>query len=175
MNKYLIIAACIASTSAMAASNNTIRFQGEVADETCTVTINGNSSLPTVLLPTVPASALAEAGKTAGETPFTVGVTGCSGASEKDINISTIFVANNITSANRIGNTGTAKNVSLELIDAVGGTKVLDVTGTQGNAGLVLKSKAQSASHDFAVRYMADGIAESGTVLGSVQYAISYQ
>lgn len=174
MNKYLVIAACIVSSNAIAASNNTIRFQGEVADETCSVTINGNTALPVVLLPTVSKKDLASSGSTAGETPFTIAVSGCTGSTTTDTNINTIFVANNITSSNRVGNTGTATNVSLELIEPTGSKAALDVTGTKSNAGLVLKQNEKSATHDYAVRYYAEGQAEAGTVLGSVQYSISY-
>ncbi len=65
MNKMLLAAmiAGIFSSTVYAASDNTIRFQGEVSDETCTVTVNGNSALPVVLLPTVPVTALDTAGK----------------------------------------------------------------------------------------------------------------
>ena len=43
----------LVSANAMALSENTITFQGEVTDETCSVAINGNQATPVVLLPTV--------------------------------------------------------------------------------------------------------------------------
>lgn len=176
MNKYLITMACVAFVNAaFATSSNMIHFQGAVTGETCTVSVNGTSVLPIVLLPTVPVSSLANPGDTTGETPFTIGVHGCAGTSSADVSIKTVFLANNITSDNRIGNTGTAQNVSLELIKPEASKDVLDVTGTKGNEGLVLKANAKSASHDFAVRYKSGGKATAGTVLGSVQYSISYQ
>ncbi|TYN51001.1 type 1 fimbrial protein, partial [Salmonella enterica subsp. enterica serovar Typhimurium] len=46
--------------------DNTITFQGEVSDETCSVVINGNQAKPVVLLPTVSTKDLSEQGKTAG-------------------------------------------------------------------------------------------------------------
>ena len=76
MNKIALVVAGLAlSTTALA--NNVIQFQGEVADQTCAVTIDGNASAPLVLLPTVPSSSLSAIGETAGQTPFTVGLTGC--------------------------------------------------------------------------------------------------
>ncbi|MCW8113751.1 type 1 fimbrial protein, partial [Yersinia intermedia] len=76
MNKIALVVAGLAlSTTALA--NNVIQFQGEVADQTCAVTIDGNTSAPLVLLPTVPSSSLSAIGSTAGQTPFTVGLTGC--------------------------------------------------------------------------------------------------
>ncbi|MDY3693323.1 MAG: fimbrial protein [Proteus mirabilis] len=176
MNKILLAAmiAGVFSSTVYAASDNTIRFQGEVSDETCTVTVNGNSALPVVLLPTVPVTALDTAGKTAGQTPFTIAVSGCTGSKPTDTNIKTIFIANNLTTEGRIGNTAANNNVSLEIIDtAKTGTKI-DLTGV-GNEGLVLKANEKSASYDYAVRYYADDVATAGKVEGSVQYSISYQ
>ncbi|MGC6547647.1 fimbrial protein, partial [Escherichia coli] len=44
-----------------------------------------------------------------------------------------------------------------------------------GSPGLNLAANATSASYDFAVEYYAEGVATAGSVLGSVQYAVSYQ
>lgn len=176
MKKNLFAVAIAAATvmSASAFADNTIRFQGEVADQTCTVTINGNASSPLVLLPTQPTSALAASGTTAGDTNFTLAVSGCT-AAEDETAIKTVFVGNNLTADGRLGNTGTATNVSLRLVDPAAPTTALDLTGQIGNPGLVLAADATSASHDFAVQYYAEGAATPGSVLGSVQYAVSYQ
>ncbi|AOX99421.1 fimbrial protein [Jeongeupia sp. USM3] len=176
MKKFAFAAAALSIIPALtfAASANTINFQGEVADQTCSVTINGNATTPMVLLPTVPASQLAASGSTAGQTPFTVGLTGCT-APASALSVKTVFVGNNLNTGNRLGNTGSATNVSLELVDPATPATPLDLTGQTGAAGLVLAAGATSASHDFAVRYYAEGAATAGSVLGSVQYAVSYQ
>jgi major type 1 subunit fimbrin (pilin) len=174
MKKILIAMAVMLPVSSFAASENTIHFQGEVTDQTCSVTVNDNAASPTVLLPTVASTALGVAAKTAGMTNFTIGVTGCT-APAADLEIGTVFIANNMTASGRIGNTGTAKNVSLQLVDPEDETTPLDLTGATSNAGLVLAKDATTATHDFAVEYYAEGVATSGTVLGSVQYAVSYQ
>lgn len=173
MNKIaLMMAGLVLSTAALA--DNTIRFQGEVADQTCDISINGNASTPLILLPTVAANSLASSGLTAGQTPFTVALTGCTAAGSAT-SISTVFVGNNLNANGRMGNTGTAGNVSLRLVDPAAPTAPLDLTGQTGAAGLVLASGATSASHDFAVQYYAEGAVTPGSVLGSVQYAVSYQ
>lgn len=81
LNLAVLISAALVSASVSAASDNTINFQGEVTTETCSVSVNGNNASPVVLLPTVSTSDLAASGATAGETPFTVGVSGCTGDS----------------------------------------------------------------------------------------------
>ena len=173
MNKVaLMVAGLVLSTAALA--DNTIKFQGEVADQTCDISINGNASTPLILLPTVAATSLVAAGTTAGQTPFTIGLTGCT-ASGSATAIKTVFVGNNLTANGRMGNTGTAKNVSLRLVDPATPGTPLDLTGQTGAAGLVLAADATTAAHDFAVEYYSEGNAAPGSVLGSVQYSVSYQ
>ncbi|AHG18612.2 fimbrial protein [Chania multitudinisentens RB-25] len=173
MNKVaLMVVGLVLSTAALA--DNTIKFQGEVADQTCDVSINGNASTPLILLPTVSSTTLATPGATAGQTPFTIGLTGCT-ASASATAIKTVFVGNNLTANGRMGNTGTASNVSLQLVDPSAPAIPLDLTGQTGAAGLSLAANATSASHDFAVEYYSEGTATPGSVLGSVQYSVSYQ
>lgn len=177
-NKFIAVAfttaAVLGTVSTTVYADNTIKFQGEVADQTCTVNVNGNASSPLVLLPTVPASSLTTAGTTAGTTNFTIDISGCT-ASTSDTAIKTFFVGNNLTSNGRMGNTGSATNVSLQLVDPATPATPLDLTGQTGAPGLNLVANATSASHDFAVQYYSEGATTAGSVLGSVQYAISYQ
>ncbi|CAA0303997.1 Uncharacterised protein [Klebsiella oxytoca] len=69
------------SGSALAATP-TVTFQGEVTSQTCSVSINGETN-SVVLLPTVSTAdfgANLANGQTAGLTPFTVTVSGCTAA-----------------------------------------------------------------------------------------------
>ncbi|HFV9295598.1 TPA: fimbrial protein [Serratia fonticola] len=173
LNKITFMAVgLVLSTAALA--DNTIKFQGEVADQTCDISINGNASSPLILLPTVATTALGNSGETAGQTPFTIGLSGCETAASATA-IKTVFVGNNLTANGRMGNTGTASNVSLRLVDPVAPTIPLDLTGQTGAAGLSLAMGATSTTHDFAVEYYSEGAVTPGSVLGSVQYSVSYQ
>ncbi|MFT8210809.1 MAG: fimbrial protein [Symbiopectobacterium sp.] len=113
LNKYAVafgfVASLVVVPGMALASDNTISFQGEVADETCEVSVNGNNASPVVLLPTVSASQLNAAGQTAGQTTFDIGVSGCTGDAD-GMTVSTVFVGNQVTSAGNLGNTGTANN-----------------------------------------------------------------
>lgn len=95
------------SGACAAASSNTVQFKGEVSTQTCSVNINGNQSNPVVLLPTVAASKLATKGATAGDTTFTVNVTGCAAATS-DTAIKTVLAGNNPTTNGNPGNAGDA-------------------------------------------------------------------
>ncbi|WP_174848103.1 fimbrial protein [Yersinia artesiana] len=175
MNKITLAMALFAAstTVAMAASNNTITFQGEVTAQTCSVTVNGLDANPMVLLPTVSSGDLNASGKTAGKTTFTLGVSGCAtGAS--DIDIKTVFVGNQVTTAGNLKNTGTAANVELQLLKDATTTTGIDLNSGVAQDGIVLKAGDTSAEHDFAVQYFATGQAGPGSVIASVQYAVSY-
>lgn len=99
-------------------SNNTIKFQGEVAEQTCMVDINGTANTPVVLLPTVSTSNLNQVNSVAGKTNFTINLTGCNIAIQ-DTQISSVFQGMNVTSGGNLGNIGTARNVAIQLIDPV--------------------------------------------------------
>ncbi|CNH27869.1 fimbrial protein [Yersinia pekkanenii] len=175
MNKItLAIALFAASTTAsMAASNNTITFQGEVTAQTCSVTVNGLEANPIVLLPTVSSGDLNTSGKTAGKTTFTLGVSGCT-ADATDIDIKTNFVGNQVSASGNLKNTGTAANVELQLLKDATTTTGIDLNSGLAQDGIVLEAGQTSAEHYFAVQYFATGQAAPGSVNASVQYSVSY-
>jgi len=178
MKKHLLTLAIAAAPVFAFASANTINFQGEVTDQTCDVAINGNAANPTVLLPTVSSTSLATAGSTNGVTTFTVGLTNCQAPTTTAQAIGTVFVGNQVTSAGNLGNTGTATNVALQLLDPATPTSPFDLSNTAGVTvpGLSLAAGDTTATHDFAVQYISEqGGATAGSVLGSVQYAVTYQ
>jgi major type 1 subunit fimbrin (pilin) len=170
------IALALATTvpaMAFAASSNTITFKGQVAAQTCTVSINGNEGNPVVLMPTVSARDLAEQGSSAGETTFTIEVSGCA-VRHGDTTIKTAFQGDRVTGAGHLGNAGTASNVQVQLLNGAGGS-VVRLDGLTSVPGLKLNSGASSASHDFAVRYVSEeGLAKAGTVSATAQYALDY-
>ena len=173
MKRIALVLATALPVMAFAASSNTVTFKGQVAAQTCSVSINGNEGSPVVLMPTVNAKELAAKGSSAGETAFSVEVTGCLARAHKTL-INTAFVGNRVTPAGHMGNTGTAKNVQVQLLDGVGGSRVR-LDGVTSVPGLVLERGATSASHDLAVRYVTEqGGAKAGTVSATAQYALDY-
>ncbi|MEQ4530796.1 MAG: fimbrial protein [Mixta sp.] len=169
----LLFSSLLAAQSAMAVSNNTISFQGEVTDETCSVAVNGNGSTPVILLPTVSKSALIASGDTAGQVTFDIGLTGCTGGAT-ETTMSTVFVGNQVTSNGNLGNTGTAKNVEVQILDTAG--KAINLTnGFTGSGDLKLAAAAKSTSATYTAQYYATAAATAGTVNATLQYAVSYQ
>ncbi|EEI7451994.1 type 1 fimbrial protein, partial [Salmonella enterica subsp. enterica serovar 4,[5],12:i:-] len=129
---------------------------------------------PVVLLPTVSTKDLSEQGKTAGPITFDIGLSGCTGSQDKTTKISTVFVGNQVTSNGNLGNTGSAKNVEVQLLDTSG--EPINLTGGfTGDGDLQLEPNASEASATYTARYYSTGKAEAGTVAATLQYAVSYK
>ncbi|WP_416261021.1 fimbrial protein [Gibbsiella quercinecans] len=166
------------SGAAFADSANTVQFKGEVSTQTCSVNINGNESNPVVLLPTVAASTLATAGTSNGETTFTVNVTGCTANATSSTAIKTVFAGNNVTSNGNLGNTGTASNVSIQLLDSDASTPLSFSSGSVAtSSAMTLASGTDtSTSQNLVARYYAESTGvTAGSVIATAQYAITYQ
>jgi len=171
----LLLATSVCGSTALAA--NTITFVGEVTDQTCEVSINGQAN-PIVLLPGVPASQLQAAGSKAGLTPFTLTLTQCS-APIADMQLTTRFLGRGVTKAGNLGNLATdkaAQNVAIQLTENETGTKPINLSsGTTAVAGPLLAKGQNTASHTYAAQYYShDGNASAGAVQAVVEYVISY-
>lgn len=164
------------SVSAAAVSDNTISFEGEVTAQTCTVLVNGQAS-PVVLLPTVSTTDLTAAGSTAGTTSFEFNVSGCT-TSDEASTIGAKFTGNAVDTstagAGTLGNTGTAANVNIQLLDSASAPIDLNSTWT-GKGDIALPADSAVATQTYYARYFATGAAAAGTVKASVQYALNYQ
>lgn len=178
--KTKIIAAFILSVgiSGVASADNTVRFLGEVSDQTCSIKINGTDSYPVVLLPTVSKSTLASAGSSAGDTPFSVTLSGCDvSATSVTGKAAARFVSNNIdgTNLSNIAASSPATNVAIQLLE---GTTALDFTS--GEAKTSQKTVggdggADTVTFDMIARYYSTaGSATSGAVEASAQFAVTY-
>ncbi|MCL6743337.1 MULTISPECIES: fimbrial protein [Kosakonia] len=174
INVFAATAILSLSSSAFAAtSSNTVRFMGEVSEQTCDINFNGSSSSPVILLPTVSSSQLDTSGTTTGDTPFTVTLSGCGGA--QTANAAIVFVANDVDGTN-LKNTATtspATNVAIQLME---GSNALDFVGNKAQTGTkAVDSTNPTATYDLAARYYATGQATSGAVEAQAQFAVTYQ
>ncbi|WP_207884001.1 fimbrial protein [Pseudomonas sp. 30_B] len=177
-SKSLAMAAIIALPG-IASAANTINFSGEVTDQTCSAVVNGTTD-PTVVLDSVPVSSLTGGtGKTAGETSFTLQLSGCTAPSGTEQHFTTLFQAINPTSAGNLTNTAAsgATGVALQLLDAPAGTPVNLAGGAAVEAGdIVLADGQTSTTYDYAVQYVSEEASVTpGPVLGSVTYTLRYE
>lgn len=177
MNKFLIAIPLLAlATSTAFAADGTITINGQVTDNTCTVnTVQGKDF--TVTLPTVSKQVLAVAGDTAGRTPFTINLTGCTAGSK----VATYFEPGATVDFNtgRLNNaSGTAKNVQVQLLGS-NNTAIpvlaAGAGGIQTNSQLVDVSGTGAADLNYYAEYYATGASEAGSVATTVKYTIIYQ
>ncbi|MBB1201006.1 type 1 fimbrial protein [Enterobacteriaceae bacterium 89] len=180
MKKLAIIASLAAVfgsvNMAQAASTGTITFNGELTANTCDVVVDGKAADATVTLPTEGISLLNAATKTAGETGFVMALNNCAGTLQT---ASAFFEAGASVDAvtGRLKNSGTAGNVSLELLDASSPSRSVIAAGNSNQVtNTTFKDvSAGSANLPYAVRYYAEGATTAGTVVSNVVYSIQYK
>lgn len=176
MNKILlptalvaVLAAATFAPAALAANSGTINFTGKVLADTCTISVNGGS---TVVLPTVMTGAFSSTvGSTAGTTPsFSIALSGC------DNNTTSAQMAFN--GANIDGTTGNLKNtaagganVQVQLLD--NSNNVIN-TSTGANApSIAVNSGAGSTS--LKAQYISTATTTTaGLVSSSVGFTLTY-
>jgi major type 1 subunit fimbrin (pilin) len=162
-----VIAAAGFAPSAHAASNGTINFTGKVLADTCTISVNGGS---TVALPTVMAASFGAAGSVAGTTPFTVALTGC------DSNTTSAkmqFSGSNVDSATgNLKNTAAAgSNVQIQLLNS---TDAAINASTQTNAPTIAVSGG-NGSTQLKAQYISTAAATTaGLVSSTVNFTLTY-
>jgi major type 1 subunit fimbrin (pilin) len=163
----LALAACTAH-----AADGTITFQGTITDVTCAASVSGQGQNATLTLPTVSTTTLASSGATAGTTPFTIALSGCTGATANQARTRFEIGANVNVTTGRLTNGGTAGNVNLQLLAS---DNTVITLGASTPYDVPVSITSGSGSLQYAVRYYATGAATAGTVSSSVEYTIVYQ
>lgn len=160
--------------SAQAAGTGTITFNGELTGSTCNAVIDGSTADATVTLPTIGINELTTAGDTAGRTGFTINLSGCTGSLK---NAAAFFEAGSTVDVNsgHLKNSGTAGNVSLQLLEEAGSEAVIKAgSSSQSTDATFYDVSGGSADLPYAVEYYADDTTTAGTVTSKVIYSIQY-
>lgn len=198
MMKKTILFTSFASILAMtnmahAASKGTLTFSGKLTDQTCSVVLNGSSSASgTVKLPTMPIALLATLNSVAGQTPFTLNLTGCK-ASTTTFGVTAYFPNNaayistrSSTLLNQETGTTAATNVDLELVQIIDGAETKVPLGNAIDQAkdsttfykyTTVPINATSATMNYAVRYKNtyNNASTAGLVKGIAIYELAYQ
>lgn len=176
MNKRILALAIAASLSPLVthASDGTVAFSGELKAETCTITEPKDF---TVTMPSVPVSSLATVWDKAGDTLFSISVSGCT-AGLTGANVYFEYGPNIVPATENLKNTassGAATNVELSLFTTSG--QPIDLappTGLGQYQPFTSNLTANAGRLDFIAAYMANGTATPGTVQSSVTYSMVY-
>jgi len=187
MSKTIVSAALFAALAtaslSAAAADGKITFTGTISDVTCTVkggtNTDGGTSNFTVALPTVSTTALAAAGQSAGDTPFTVIIGGPSQPKCKDGAIASLWFESStptVDAANggRLKNTATsgATNVLVGLLNANGAP--INMSNNTNAAASGVKIVDTTATLNYTAQYYATAAATAGAVNTYVNYSVVY-
>ena len=171
--KHLSLALIAAASATVAmADTGTITFNGLVVADTCTTTLTGGASTTAVTLPTVQTTALANAGDTAGQTSFSLDVTGCDAtAATRGIHYTLTPSAYHTNNNSLLDNTGTANNVGVEILE---GATAIAFAGAPHQTANVTLDGAGAGSVSLAAQYKATGAATAGTVTSVLNWTLVY-
>jgi major type 1 subunit fimbrin (pilin) len=169
----VLIASLAATPMVAQATDGTISFTGSLSNSTCT--INGGTGSFSVALPVVSISSLGSAAATAGATPFSIKMTGCTGTSTSTTTYFESGAAINYANG-RLKNTAAttpATNVEIELLNA--DNSVIDLSKAVGAQGVAAAPmSASSSTANFVARYYASAATTAGAVASTVNYSITY-
>ncbi|WP_123724003.1 fimbrial protein [Pseudomonas protegens] len=156
---------------------NTVNFTGELVAQTCSASAGDKSQ--TVHLPKVSVSQLSAKGDVAAQTGFNIELTGCTNATgtAKAVFASGSGVRPGVgTLLNTSKDAGAAKNVDLQLVDAVNGKSIKAGDFSQVDSTTAMTISGSAITLPYAVQYYATDVgATAGPINASVTYDISYQ
>lgn len=173
------------------AATGTITINGSVLGTTCSVTAatGGNNSSGfssgnfTVTLPGVQKSALATAGSKAGNTPFSMTLSGCP-TSPSGEQVAAYFSGSNVNAADgyltNTTTTGGATNVEIQLLNGSGSSIDLSKPSAyaQGSSYATINTSG-AANLSYEAQYIvptgATGGATAGKVTTTVDYTLVYR
>lgn len=175
-SRLLAVLVAVGATPFAMASDGTINFNGELKAETCVISVNGAASPTVVTLPTISTKSLSAAGRSAGQTGFSMQLSQC-GSSSKTV--AAYFEAGSSVdpgTGNLKNVSGSATQVQLQLVDAANGAPIKAGQDVQKTAtSRVDIDPAGNATLPYAVQYFATGETTPGSVISSVTYSINYQ
>jgi major type 1 subunit fimbrin (pilin) len=187
MNKTLLSAALIAGFGIAAlapqtarAVDGTITFNGKVLSSTCSIgTVTGGSVTSgnvAVTLPDVQSSVFTAQGTVAGQTPFSLNLTGCP-TTPSGVQVGAAFSGASIDAAHAgtILNTSGAgfSNVNVQMTDSSGTALNLSTNSNPVNA--VISAGGTATLSYKAQYYQPTAVAgTAGTVTASVSYTLTY-
>ena len=168
------LAAFMASMSAHAApQTGAINISGSVIDSPCYVDVG--SSNVSVTLPNVDKTMLQLPDSSAGVTPFTLKVSGCSegGGVQK---VSVAFIPDsNVDMNGNLANTGTAQNIAVQILDK--DQNPIDIRNDTFSAQMARGAATDSADIDlryFAKYHSVAGNAGAGDVSAVANFQLVY-
>jgi major type 1 subunit fimbrin (pilin) len=173
--RLLCLACLLLTRQVYADDTGTITINGELKSPTCDAKVNNGAADGTVTLPSVTSSLLASATQVAGNTPFSITLTGCNPAGS----VYPYFQNNQATinTAGRLLNTATtapAQFVELQLLNASHAVVNLSGAASAQNVGSSKVDATGAATLNFSIQYYARQPTTPGAVNSTLTYLINY-
>jgi major type 1 subunit fimbrin (pilin) len=176
--RKIIFASAAAAALALAAgtasaANGTINFNGEVVSNTCTVSNADGSGAINVTLPRISTTMFTGNGTRAGQTYFTIDLTGCTPASGQ-VGVRFVGTASQLDLVRGLFvNTGTAGNVEVGVYDLADA----QLKPAQGAGGFTtIDTTTGAAQIPLNAYYVATGAAVApGTVKSTGAFELEYK
>lgn len=168
----LAVTALASQLASATPTTGTITFNGALVADTCLISSGSNDF--SVTLPSTQTSVLTAAGQTAGDTPFSIVLTGCSPSVPVRAFFSSASSGIDGTTG-RLINTGLATNVQVQLLNSASTPLALNgaSAATQGDT-LKTTNATGAATLNYTARYYASGATGAGSVISSVMYEVVY-
>lgn len=178
----ILLLSAVTFVGAAAAYDGQVTFEGSITDVTCVVTGGQDGgTLSTsgsfiVNLPAVSTTALAKSGQRAGDSKFSIYLSGAQCENDKIANVSFEEAQSDIDSAtgnlsNLIAKaSGGSENVQIKLLNK----DKTDINLNSASNHQPVKIASNTARFDYWAQYYATGQATAGKVRGLVTYSIVY-
>lgn len=169
MKRFTLLLA-MAALPGLAAAAPQVNFQGDVATQTCRITVNGETNA-VVVLPTVAVADFGGPGSTVGSTPFTIEGRDCPvSAGEQTFTVR--YLGHNVTEEGNLATGNAAGDTAISLLMKPG-----MVPGVPEHSYRDIKLAPGEASWDFTdeAQYISEGGSPTaGKVTAVVEYVITY-
>lgn len=179
LNLGLAVLTLGAASTAFATPTGKIDFTGLLVDDTCIATVNGGTADGSITLPTMNIASLTAANAVAGDTPFTITLTGT--GCEASSKIATPYFESEPTKVNAAGrliNTATvdkADEVDIQLVTSNKTVIDLNKTANTQETTTAVANGANTNEFKYFARYFATDTTTNGNITSSVSYSIFYK
>ncbi|CAK9885164.1 MAG: Major fimbrial subunit SMF-1 [Candidatus Erwinia impunctatus] len=176
MYKLKLLFFFLVSNSITSVCAHRLSFYGEVARQTCIVSVSGGGDYPIVYLPAVAESQIGRSGAIARETAFTITLGACSSPEAGGQSVETLLMAHHITEAGNLASTGSAVNIAVQITTQ---EEKMPLNFSPGKPvmtqKLALDAENPFAIQRFTARYVSEaGVKVQGSVISAMHYHISY-
>ena len=177
MNK-LTTSLMLVSTMLVAGTSQAaqVNFSGEVTSQTCKFEGLSGGDFHNVAMGSVSQGLLQTVGQTAGATPFSLSLSGCTTNDDIDIKWGAANAdQQNAGTLKNTESTGAAQNVNIQLLKVkLGGNEAIDLNNQNDSGKQHVTNGAQTYTFNYIAQFYATGASKAGSVKSNATIDIAY-